>query len=360
MKRISELFDDFWRVEDIENELYVEECFGELDQEEEKRILNNAMKRINVSNDHIEKRRRRIGGKKLVFTVLAATMLFAFTVSAKEENIEKIRHVIEKIIIKNPLAEKFGIKPEQDPEEVPIENIVEGDNTQAECGGVKVAVEQMMSDGDDIYVYASVTIPEELIPEDEVGNLLYFSNCKIQLGNREPQDTCFIIKKDDRNQRYGIIHISVEELEKKSYEANLTLGNLKYEVWNGNKKQSEKQLVEGQWTLQWTVRYEETAKRMKFEETIETYDGTIETEEVIISPFSVKIVGRTELTDLNSSSYKGSISKVILKNGIVRGLGSRMTGVGEGTYVMQSYFDQMIPIEDIAGVVIGEQYFYFE
>lgn len=362
MKRISELFDDFQKIGDIGNEAYTEELFDEIDQEEEKRILNNAMKRINAFKDHTKKRRKRISGKKIVVTVLAATMLFAFTVSAEEGNTEKICDVIEKIVLKNPLAEMFGIKQEQDVEDVSVENIMEGNKIQAECGGVKVAVEQMISDGEDAYVYFSVTIPDGLVPENEgeVGTLLCFKNCKIQLANGEPQDTFFTIKKDDVNQRYGIVYFSMEELEKESYEVVLTLENLDYEVWKANEKQNEKRLVEGQWTLRWDVQHEEIAKRMEFIEKIETYDGPVTTEEVIISPFSIKITGRIEQTDSISSSHRCPISKVILKDGTVRGFSRSMTGAGDGNYVMQCYFEQMISIEDIVGVVLGEQYFYFK
>lgn len=67
--------------------------------------------------------------------------------------------------------------------------MTEGDKVEAECGGVKVTVEQMISDGEDAYVYFSVTIPEGLVPSeaDEAGTLLLFRECKIQLGNNEPQ-----------------------------------------------------------------------------------------------------------------------------------------------------------------------------
>ena len=99
---------------------------------------------------------------------------------------------------------------------------------------------------------------------------------------------------------------------------------------------------------------------MEFTETIETYDGVVTTEEVIISPFSMKIVGRIEYDDPADSSLSCSISKVILKDGTIRGFGGSSASTGEGSYVMKCYFERMIPIEDIAGVVIKNQYFYFE
>ena len=346
MKRISE----------------IEELFDTLDQAEESRIIDQAMEKINASRGNAKRRRKVVSGKRLFAAVLAATMLLTFTVSAKEGSMEKIYQVIEKIFIKAPLAEQVGIEPVQDIGTVPVEDITEGDKIQAECEGVKVAVEQIISDGEDAYVYFSVAIPEELVPDEEgkAGTLLHFGDCKIQLGNEEPQTTFFRILKEDVNQRYGIVYFSMEELEAASYEAVLTLENLDYEVWKGNERETETRLVEGQWILKWNVQCEKIAESREFTETIETYNGVLTTEEVIISPFSIKIVGKIEYDDPSDSNHGCSVSKVILKDGTIRNLGRIMTGAGEGTYVMKGFFGGIIPVEDIAGVVIKDQYFYFE
>ncbi len=346
MKRISE----------------IEELFDELDQEEENRIIDHAMEKINASRGNAKKRRKVVSGKRLFAAVLAAVMLLTITVSAKEGSMEKIYQVIEKIFIKVPLAEQVGIEPVQDIGTVPVENITEGNKIQAECEGVKVAVEQMISDGEDAYVYFSVAIPEELVPdeEDEAGTLLLFRDCKIQLGDHEPQSTPFWIRKDDSGQRYGIVYFFMEELEAASYEAVLTLENLDYEVWKGNEKAAEKRLVEGQWTLKWNIQCEKIAEKLEFIEAIETCNGVLTTEEVIISPFSIKVMGKIEYDDPSDSNHGCSISKVILKDGTIKTIGRSMTGAGEGTYVMKGFFDGIIRVEDIVGVAIKNQYFYFK
>lgn len=369
MKRISELFENVSVTEEFVKGQYIERYFEELNQEQEERILQRAMDKINkggletvIELEKREKRKKRLfSGKRLVVAVLVAVLLGTFSVSAQEGGLEKVKEVIETIRIKNSLAEKVHVSSEEEVEQVIVENIVTDEKTKSECNGVIVSVEQLVSDGEDAYVYLAVELSEELKMEQwENDDILYFRQNEIQIDDNAPQKLNFKLQRENDGQVYGIIYISLEKVEETSCRISLTLNNLDYAVYKGEGSARDIQrLVEGQWNLTWNLACEKIAKNYELKAVIDAHDGIVTTKEAIVSPLSVRITGTIECDDPTYSQVSCYIDNVILKDGTLEEYSSSYSQVDNGEYIMKCYFKRMIPIEDVIGVVVNGEYLYF-
>lgn len=372
MRQIWELFDDLQLIDKLESEQKVENLFGTLEKEEEDRILNKAMKKIRTDSvmtgteirENGKKPRKLFSRKKLAFGILVAALIGTLTVSAEEgSGVEKIVEVIENIVIKKPLAEKVHMEPEQIKEEVPVvvEDIEEEDKTKAECGKVVVSVEQVVSDGQDAYAYLFVELPENLKWElmDKEGTL-YFRQNEIQINENEPQRAGCVIQRESEYSGYVIVHMELENSEETSYKVSLTLNNLDYAVTkeDGSSRDIER-VVEGRWNLQWDMDCKKITQEYTLKAEIDAYDGTVTTEYAVLSPLSLKVVGTIECGDPQYSQTSCFIYNVILKDGTLEDYDASYSQIEDGTYIMKCYFKRMIPMEDIIGVVINNEYLYF-
>ena len=375
MRQISELFDDLQLIDKIEPQQQVENWFEKLEKEEANRILSKAMEKINrgaaVSVTDIreteKKSRKLFSKKKLAFGILVAALIGTITVSAQEgSGVEQIVEVIEKIVIKKPLAEKVhmeSIEPKKvvEVEAVVVENIEEEDKTKAECGGVVVSVEQVVSDGEDAYVYLLVELEKELQWDmmNEEGTL-YFRQNTYQINENEPHRAGCIVQRESEYQGYVIVHVELMNMEELSYEVELTLNNLDYAVTkeDGSSRDIER-VVEGSWILEWDMICEKITEKRKLEAEIDTVDGSVTTEYAIVSPLSLRIVGTVECDDPQYNQTICHIANVILKDGTIEDYSASWSQIEDGRYIMKCYYNRMIPIDDIIGVVVNNEYLYF-
>lgn len=174
MRRLSEMFDDTWVLSQVEEGLQVEEHLETLDPSAEQRILELALNKINKelaeSADGCNKQRTRIfsRGKLLLVAALVAVFIGTVTVSAHEGGIEAVVEMIESISVKIGLKERINLSSDEEAENLIVENIEENEeseHTSDEHSGVKVSVEQVISDGEDAYLYLTVEIADSIVPE---------------------------------------------------------------------------------------------------------------------------------------------------------------------------------------------------
>ena len=349
MTRISEIFDD-WKMADIDENL-----FDTLEQETEERILKMALKKIHADRKAINRKKQRkekgrlLTGKKLTLAILVAALVGTLSVIAQGL-----------IRMKDALAEQFKMETEMNTDQVIVENILEEDGTSAQSGGVTVRVEQILSDGEDAYGYFTVELPESLVLEknpDYVDEWWEFRKCEIQIEGKSPQGKSFMICQDDSGLYYGIVHFEQGELEESSVGVSMTLNNICRVVYTGKDVWSET-VVEGQWNLNWTMICENMTKTFAFEETVDANDGIVTTEEIVLSPLSVKISGTIACDDPTYSQVSACIDNMILQDGTLVAVRSK-SKTADGECIMKSYFERMIPMEEIVGVVINGEYYYF-
>lgn len=375
MRRISELFDNVQLINRLELEQPTEGLFETVEKDEADRILQKALGKINVDSDTsvTESSKRRntprklFSKKKIAFGILVAALIGTITVSAQEgSGVEQIVEVIEKVVIKKPLAEKVhmestGAEMVEEPESVVVENIEEEEKTKAECGGVVVSVEQVVSDGEDAYVYLSVELPKYLQWDlmDEEGTL-YFRQNTIQINGDEPQRAGCIIQHENEYQGYVIVHVELMDVEAVSYEVVLTLNNLDYAVtWEDGNGRDIERVVEGSWILEWDMQCVKKTEKRILEAEIDVHDGIVTTEYAIVSPLSLRIVGTVECNDPQYNQTSCYIANVILKDGTIEDYSASWSQIEDGKYIMKCYYNRMIPMDDIIGVVVNNDYLYF-
>lgn len=333
-------------------------------------ILSMALEKIHkdtlepVFASEKKKKFSLFGIRKLAAAALVAIILGTLTVSTNAEALEKVMAIVEKIVIKKPLAEKMHVESEGEEENVIVEEISDGEKTSVQQGEVAVCVEQVVSDGEDAYIYLSVELPKHLEVEKwKTGeDRLYFRQNEIRIDNSAPERVNFTLKYLEENQAYGIIHISLEKVEEGKCHISLTLNNLDYAVFVGDEKGwGIQRLVEETWELNWSFSCKKIAKSYKAEATIDAHDGTVITKEAVVSPLSVRVTGAIECDDPTYSQVSCYIDSVILKDGTLEEYDANYSQIEEETkkYNMKWYFKHMIPMEDIIGVVVNGEYIYF-
>ena len=119
-------------------------------------------------------------------------------------------------------------------------------------------------------------------------------------------------------------------------------------------------MVEGQWNLQWNINCEKMTETYELAATIDAHDGTVTTQEVVLSPLSMRIVGTIECEDPTYSQVSCNVYYIILKYGTLEEYDSSYSQIEEGKYTMKCHFKRMIPMEDVIGVVVNDENLYFK
>lgn len=371
MKQLSELFENVQVTEQVTKEPQIEHYFEEMDVQKEERILEMAMEKIhkNTSKPILTFKKKKkvslLGIKRLAVAVFVAALLGTFVLSTNAEALEKVVEIVEKIVIKKPLAEKMHVESEEEQEQIIVEDIAENEKTSMEHGGVTVSVKQVVSDGEDAYIYLAVDLPKHLEVENWKNgeDRLYFRQNEIRINDNAPEKVNFTLKHLQENQAYGIVYISMEKVKEGSCQITLTLNNLDYGVYKGEGNARDIQrLIEGTWELNWNFSCEKTAKKYKAEAAIDAHDGSVKTVEAVVSPLSVRVTGTVECDDPTYSQVSCYIDGIILKDGMMEEYASNYCQIEKETkeYIMKWYFKQMIPIEDVIGVVVNGEHIYFE
>lgn len=375
MRRLSEVFDDTWILSQIEEELQVEEHLETLDSSAEERILELALKKINQdtkkSMDDVKKKKVRIFGRgKLLLIALVAVFIGTITVSAQERGIDAIIapvvELIESIAIRTGLKECINISSDEEAEKLIVENIRERkknnecEKISDEHSGVKIFVDQVISDGEDAYVYLVVEIADFIVPEQwSSENVLYFKENYLQVGNGEMQKYNFELFQESDGTIYGIIHISMEEIGSGDVEVSLSLNNLDFII--GGEDREIIHLVEGKWNLSWNLQCEKIAKIYDIHTVIDAHDGTFVVNKAVVSPLSVSVSGTIQCDDPTYSQFSCYIYSMILKDGTIVDCNGSFARMQEGSekIMLKFIFDKMMDTDDIVGVIVNHDSIYF-
>ncbi len=382
MRRLSEMFDDTWVLSQVEEDLQVEEHLESLDPSAEKRILGLALQKISEepqkSADGGKKKKLRIFGKgRLLLVALVAVLIGTFTVSAQEGGMEAVLapvvEMIESISVRAGLKERVNVTSDEEVEKLVVENISENIENEAgeetneeerisdEHSGVRVSVDQVISDGEDAYVYLAVEIEESIIPEQWPSeDVLYFRQNYLRVNNGEPQKHTLELFQDEDGTIYGIIYVSMEDLESGNVAVSLSLNNLDFIIGGGEDREIIR-LVEGQWNLSWNFQCEKIAKTYDIHAVVDAHDGTVTLDEAVVSPLSVSVSGTVKSDDPTHSQLSCFIYNMILKDGsIVDCDGSIAQELGDEKIRLKYYFGKMMDMDEVVGVVVNDDSIYFQ
>lgn len=369
MRRITDLIGNTHVMKQLEKEHDQEPVFEQLNIEAEDRILKLAMEKIQFNSFEqvieLEKKKckthRLFSGKRLALAILVAALLGSITVSAQYGGgIEKVMETIKNFRLKDSLADYMGMEENVVVEGIEANVIVPGEQTKVKYGGVSVTVEQMVSDGEDAYVYFSVIMSESLVPEceEDVESSLLFRKCEVRLGNREPMKTGFYIRQDAEGQRYGIVSIPLEEVEELSYEVTMTLEDIVYITYT-EPVSTRETLLDGTWEMKWSMDCSKTAERFDFSTVIDAHDGIVTTEEIILTPLSIRVEGTIECDDPTYSQVSAFIDGIILKGDVIEKYDGTWVRAMDGKYTMKCPFKRVIPTEDMIGITVDGKPLYF-
>lgn len=375
MRRLSEMFDDTWVMSQVEEELQVEEHLETLDPSAEQRILELALNKINEkpteSTDGCNKKRTCIFGRKklLLVAALVAAFIGTVTVSAHEGGIEAVlepvAEMMESISLKIGLKEHVHLSSNEEAENLIVENIEENEESEHtidEHSGVKVSVEQVISDGEDAYLYLAVEIADSIIPEQWPSeDILYFRENYMQVGDGEPQRKNFVLRQEEDGSIYGIIPFSLAENEAGNVTISLSLNNLDFAT-GGEEDREIVRLLEGEWNLSWNLQCEKIAKTYDIHAVVDAHDDTVTLNKAVVSPLSVSVVGTIESDDPTYSQLSCFIYNIILKDGTLMDCDGSFAQYKEGSekIMLKFHFDKMMDMDDVAGVVVNHDSIYFQ
>lgn len=383
MRRLSEMFDDTWVLSQVEEDLQVEEHLESLDPSAEKRILALALQKINEepteSTDDDKKKKIRVFGRgRLLLVALVAVFIGTITVSAHEGGMEAVLapvvEMIESISVRAGLKERVNVSSDEEAENLVVENIganeanekseekKEDEHISDEHSGVKVSVDQVISDGEDAYVYLAVDIEDSIIPEQwPAEDRLYFRQNYIRVDNGEPQRHNFVLFQETDGTIYGIIYIPMEDIESGNVAVSLSLNNLDFAIGGGEDREIIR-LVEGQWNLSWNFQCEKIAKTYDIHAVVETHDGTVTLDEAVVSPLSVSVSGTVKRDKPIDYPFSCAIYNMILKDGTIVDCDGSVSQELEGGERIRTkfYFDKMMDMDDVVGVVVYDDYVYFQ
>ena len=370
MRRLSEMFDDTRVLSQLEEGLQAEEYLKHLDSSAEQRILALALNKIAIENpkltkDEKHKKSRRIGKRKLLLAVLAAVFIGTITVSAQEGGLEGFSEMIESIWVKAGLKEHINLSSDQEASKLLVEYIEEdeeNEHTVDEHSGVKVSVEQVISDGEDAYLYLEVEIAESIIPKQWPSkDHLYFRENYIQLGDGEQKRQNFQLHQETDGTIYGIVPCSLEDIEPGNVSVSLSLNHLDFAEGSGESRESRR-LVEGNWNLKCNLLCEKKTKNFDIHAVVDTSDGCVTLTEAVVSPLSVRVSGTIESKDPTYSQLSCFIYQIILKDGTLMDCDGSYAQMQEGSekITLKFNFDRMFDINEVVGVVVNQDSIIFQ
>lgn len=374
MKRITGLYQE---LRDAElycgQEELLESPENSLEEAAAERILQRAIKKVTEENNREnpsgqeKKRIRRTGRRKILVLAAAAVFLLGLTASAAGY-----------LGIRAELARLLGISVNTEAESLesmvadPAGNAEEkGDIISAEKDGVKITASQIFSDGETVYLYFDVELPDGIYPENaaegdfrdgvsEESNPVRFHRTRCLDHGQDIGIAGMMVQKDREREEgyYAIGLLTLEEIkEQSSKKVTLELEDFGY-IESGAKTTEWVTLVPGTWTLELTLDCEDVSQTYTVQKEFSTPPGTFCIESVRISPLSIKLTGNSDHLDaiMEDAQTSIEIEGFLMSDGILKQLLTwSYTGPEDGKLVLGGSFDQMVDPEQIVGVrILGE------
>lgn len=346
--KITDIFDEL----DIrESDVEILDFKGKLmDKQEKERILKKAFEKMPPQGRKFFK---TSGRKKIGLLVLAAVFLMGFTVSAAEY-----------FRLNGNLQSFLGIPRDYQKEElvsmaVDLKQAEESSwKTKAESNGVTISASQAVSDGETMYVYFDIELPDGIFAEsdDNVSRIVRFRENTYSIGTLKDIRLGEMVIQRNKNGSghfYAIADMELDTFHPGNQELSMTFCNLGY-IEADASSTNWVELVSGEWTLNWNLEYRDSSKSYPVKKDLPIKEGTVEIQNVRLSPFSIKVTGAIK-------SKEASIDSLIAIDGIILADGSCVnellkiawTDTKDGNLVMKGIFKDIADAKNIKGVRIN-------
>lgn len=357
--RISDTYN---RLE--ERELYMgqEEILngsGErLEASEKERVLRRTMERIGketLDGVRMETGRKNRGKKKIGLLILAAVLLMGATVSAAEH-----------LKWNKNFLEFFGISSDRDQEElkslaIDLEQSEHtAGKTEDENQGVTIRASQAVSDGETVYIYFDIALPDGIYKEsdDEKTRIVRFRKNTYRMGeNGNEAIGGMVIRKseDGSEQYYAIGELAVDTIGSGRRELTMHFENLGY-IEADDTSTNWVNLIRGEWTLDWNLEYQDGARNYPVSKTFAVENGAVEVQNIRLSPFGVKLTVVTADPE-NVSFDPVFIDGIIMEDGSCQELLEvERVEPEDGKLTIGGTFRKMVDMDRIKGVrLCGEE-----
>jgi len=253
----------------------------EMEVEEKERLLKTVMEKIErektgnekVSGKKREERKNRGIQKKSRLTKIAAAIAVVFITGNVIVVGASMLHLDEKFL---------SYFRQEEVNDVDLEGSYRAVDATAETQGVTIQVDQVL--GDDYGFYALFRVKGVKEPErmSEPGFEDYEVTIK-DLGDDIPIGYSVIKLEDEKADELSFM-LKVNSQNLTGRQIDLTLKNL------GDCSDSKfRKEVDGTWKLHWTLSYENTARKVDVDRTIDLYGGKYHWDSISISPLSVSV-----------------------------------------------------------------------
>lgn len=341
-----------------ECELYAKESeiiapCGGMDAAEKERILKMAVETIRAEEAKsggikaVKKEGLIHGGKKKIgILALAAVLLMGITVSAAE-----YLGLNERFLDFLGVSEDTG---REELESVTMDMQAAG-TPGAESQGITVCASQAVSDGEMVYIYFDLELPDGIFAESdsEKTRIMRFRENSYRIGQTEEESLGgMVIRKQEEPGRYYAIGELQADVSDGGEELTVTFENLGYiEADDDSTKWVE--LIPGQWTIRWPLPYKDEARYYHVAVTIPVEGEKVEFQEIRLSPFSLKLTGSSP--DPDGALYDQiSVDGILMKDGSCRDL-FRVGYVEpeDGKTVLGGVFENMVDMDQVKGIRIN-------
>lgn len=327
---------------------------GRMDSQEKERIINKTMHKIEEAREGVKdthtKKFPRLYRRKTGLLIIAAVLIMAFTVSAAEY-----------FHLNGNLLNFLGVHSEVD--EKKLESMgtdFNGNKNSAQKmedrnNGVSIRAEQVVSDGETIYIYFDITLPDGTFTESDTDTtriMKFYDNEYSVGGQKNAAIGEMVIQENETGHYYAIAEIEVGAVKAGEQKLAMTFRNLGY-IEATDTSTNWINLISGEWKLEWQLEYKDVSQNYSVSEIIPADGGTIEIENVRLSPFSIRLSG---LIHRGKSTADGIIAMdgiILTDDSCVDLFKIQYTDPGDDKLVMKGTFKNMVDTKNIAGVRVN-------
>lgn len=303
----------------------------------EKKLSDNEKERIlNMTINKIPNKKRTIfNKKKLVVSILVATMMISTVAMAKEYVFSKLD---------NDFLNFFGINKD----DTKLDSAGESVNKTISNNGLDVTVRQTLGDEHTLHIILDVVSPDNI----KIPQYAQFNDSSINLTKNSNAGWGFVNLDNNFNDNKASYLISYNTQADLTDKNNITL-SLKDFGYYSDDNDKFIPLIKGQWDLSWDLKYENLTKTINFYRFIKENRYRSIITSIKISPISIS----ANLIGMNYDNFY--ISKINMKDGTV--YDTTYFNSSASTSFLKAYtsseFNKVINVDDIDSITIGNEVF---
>lgn len=333
---------------------------------EKERILQRTLEKIEVERNEANGRSRHVrrlnSKKKIGLLALAAVLLMGITVSAAEY-----------FHLNQNLLNFLGVTSPEEAEglESMSADLTQkehaGWKTEAENHGVKIRAGQTVSDGETVYIYFDVELPDGIFAEsdDKMDRIVRFRENLFSIGGLEDQGAGEMViqkKEETPDQYYAVAEIGTDVLDANGQSRELTMTFRNLGLLSADETSTNwTELVPGEWTLKWELEYEDVSRTYMVSKTLPLESGAIRIQSIRLSPFGIVLTGTADGGDKAADDLSG-MDGVLTADGFredffkVQSIDS-----ADGKFTLKGTFRTVTDMDKVVGVRIhGEDILFKE